>query len=185
MTYPQIGKIICKCNNDLNHIRRMAEWLKSIHVKGQFLGPTMVKAGPTLLDLKFEQLEENIDQLESYGVRNEWIGYVVTKCPKLLVMSVEEMEARICFYKEMGLNERDFGTMVFDYPKALGFFSLEEMQSKVLFWVFFFFSFLVYCCQVYSTVGYVFFSFLVCYNQIWHRTDPAWHGWEIFPAKLK
>lgn len=133
MTYPQICKIICKCNNDLNHIRRMAEWLKSIHVKGQFLGPTMVKAGPTLLDLKFEQLEENIDQLESYGVRNEWIGYVVTKCPKLLVMPVEEMEARICFYKEMGLNERDFGTMVFDYPKALGFFSLEEMQSKVLF----------------------------------------------------
>ncbi|KAF3323911.1 mTERF [Carex littledalei] len=131
MTYPQIGKIICKCNNDLNHICCMAEWLKSIHVKGQFLGPTMVKAGPTLLDLKFEQLEENIDQLERYGVRNEWIGYVVTKCPKLLVMSVEELEARICFYQEMGLNERDFGTMVFDYPKALGFFSLEEMQSKV------------------------------------------------------
>jgi mTERF domain-containing protein len=31
----------------------------------------------------------------------------------------------------MGMNENDFGTMVYDYPKALGFLSLEEMNSKV------------------------------------------------------
>ncbi|XP_028556158.1 transcription termination factor MTERF2, chloroplastic-like isoform X3 [Dendrobium catenatum] len=31
----------------------------------------------------------------------------------------------------MGMDEKDFGTMVYDYPKALGFFSLEEMNSKV------------------------------------------------------
>jgi mTERF len=156
MTYIQIGKIICACNKDLSHIRRMAEWLKSVNVKGQFLGPTMARAGPTLLNLKFEQLEDNLDFLERYGVRNEWIGYVVTKCPQLLVMSIEELDTRICFYKEMGLNERDFGTMVFDYPRALGYFSLEEMKSKVLSVAFIYFFIVVKCFRKHGMFSLVF-----------------------------
>lgn len=31
----------------------------------------------------------------------------------------------------MRMNEKDFGTMVFDYPRVLGFFTLEEMNEKV------------------------------------------------------
>ncbi|KAG0450973.1 hypothetical protein HPP92_026667 [Vanilla planifolia] len=42
-----------------------------------------------------------------------------------------EVESRVKFYMHMGMDEKDFGTMVFDYPKALGFFTLEEMNSKV------------------------------------------------------
>jgi mTERF domain-containing protein len=29
------------------------------------------------------------------------------------------------------MNEKDFGTMVFDYPRVLGYFTLEEMNQKV------------------------------------------------------
>jgi len=31
----------------------------------------------------------------------------------------------------LGMDEKDFGTMLYDYPRVLGFLSLEEMNSKV------------------------------------------------------
>ena len=35
------------------------------------------------------------------------------------------------FYLILGIDEKDFGTMVFDYPKVLGYFPMEEMNQKV------------------------------------------------------
>jgi mTERF domain-containing protein len=76
-------------------------------------------------------LEDIIGYLESCGARRDWIGYVVSRCPQLLNMSMDELETRVRFYTDMGMDEKDFGTMVYDYPGALGFLSLEEMNSKV------------------------------------------------------
>ena len=59
------------------------------------------------------------------------MGYVVGRCPELLSFSVEEVKTRVDFFLQMGMNQKDFGTMVFDYPKILGFFSFEEMEKKV------------------------------------------------------
>jgi mTERF domain-containing protein len=87
--------------------------------------------GESLMSRSFEELEEIIGYLESCGVRRDWIGHVVSRCPQLLTFSFDELQTRVRFYTDMGMNEHDFGTMVYDYPRALGFLSLEEMNSKV------------------------------------------------------
>uniref|UniRef100_A0A0E0AK21 Uncharacterized protein n=1 Tax=Oryza glumipatula TaxID=40148 RepID=A0A0E0AK21_9ORYZ len=130
MTYPQIAKVVCSSSGNLEKVRRMIKWLRSIHVKGEYLGRVLAK-GDTFLNRSFEELEEIIYYLESCGVRKDWIGHVVGRCPQLLNLSMDELETRVRFYTDMGMNDNDFGTMVYDYPKALGFFSLEEMNSKV------------------------------------------------------
>lgn len=130
MTYPQIGKVICMCSGDLTPVRHLCEWLKSIHVKGEYLGVVLVKAGP-IFDRSLETLDEIVNYLERNGVRNDWLGFVVTRCPQVLTLSMEELEFRVKFYLDMGMNGNDFGTMVFDYPRVLGFYSLEDMNSKV------------------------------------------------------
>lgn len=130
MTYPQIGKVISMCTGNLEIIRHITEWLKSIHVKGEFLGAVLVKGGSVLFR-SVDALEEIVGYLEDNGVRKDWVGHVVTRCPQVLALSMEELESRVRFYLDMGMDERDFGTMVFDYPRVLGFFSLEEMNSKV------------------------------------------------------
>ncbi|KAL5198781.1 hypothetical protein ABZP36_002293 [Zizania latifolia] len=130
MTYPQIAKVVCSCSGNLEKVRRMIKWLRSIYVKGDYLGRVLAK-GDTFFSRSFEELEEIIAYLESCGVRKDWIGYVVSRCPQLLNLSMYELETRVRFYTDMGMNEHDFGTMVYDYPKVLGFFSLEEMNSKV------------------------------------------------------
>uniref|UniRef100_A0A0A9H524 EMB2219 n=1 Tax=Arundo donax TaxID=35708 RepID=A0A0A9H524_ARUDO len=130
MTYPQIAKVICSCSGDLEKVRRMIKWLRSIYVKGEFLGRVLASGG-SFLSRNFEELEEIISYLESFGVRRDWIGYVVSRCPQLLNFSTDELETRVQFYTDMGMNEKDFGTMVYDYPRALGYLSLEEMNSKV------------------------------------------------------
>ncbi|KAL6647803.1 hypothetical protein ACP70R_015240 [Stipagrostis hirtigluma subsp. patula] len=130
MTYPQIAKVICSCSGDLEKVRRMIKWLRSIYVKGEFLGRVLAK-GESFMNRSFEELEEIIGYLESCGVRRDWIGYVVSRCPQLLNFSMDELETRVRFYTDMGMNEKDFGTMVYDYPRVLGFLSLEEMNSKV------------------------------------------------------
>ncbi|XP_058102551.1 transcription termination factor MTERF2, chloroplastic isoform X2 [Magnolia sinica] len=130
LTYPQIGKLICMTPRDLGSIRGLIEWLKSIYVKGRFLGYVLTKASGVLKH-RPEELEELVIYLENNGVRRVWMGFIVSRCPQLLSFSMEEMLSRVNFFLEMGINTKDFGTMVFDYPKALGFFSLEEMNNKV------------------------------------------------------
>nr|XP_029116306.1 transcription termination factor MTERF2, chloroplastic isoform X2 [Elaeis guineensis] len=130
MTYPRIGKVICMCSGDLLPVRRLCEWLKSIHVKGEYLGIVLVKAGP-IFDRSLDTLDEIVNYLERNGVRRDWMGFVVTRCPQVLALSMEELECRVKFYLDMGMNGNDFGTMVFDYPRVLGFYSLEDMNSKV------------------------------------------------------
>ncbi|KAJ4962145.1 hypothetical protein NE237_022084 [Protea cynaroides] len=131
LTYPQIGKFICMSCENLELIRQKIEWLKNIHVKGEFLGFTLAKAGGNILQRSTQELDEIVCYLESNGVRREWMGSVVSCCPPLLGYTKEEVKLRVNFYLDMGMNEKDFGTMVFDYPKVLGFFTLEEMKSKV------------------------------------------------------
>eukprot|EP00268_Persea_americana_P006221 TRINITY_DN12234_c0_g1_i10.p1 TRINITY_DN12234_c0_g1~~TRINITY_DN12234_c0_g1_i10.p1 ORF type:complete len:678 (-),score=96.22 TRINITY_DN12234_c0_g1_i10:456-2489(-) len=130
LTYPQIGKLICMCPGDLELIRRLVEWLKSIYVKGKFLGYVLTKADG-ILERSQDELEQIVGYLESNGVRREWVGFVVTRCPHVLSFSMDEMRTRVDFYLDMGMNKNDFGTMVFEYPKALGSFTLDEMNIKV------------------------------------------------------
>ncbi|RCV09425.1 hypothetical protein SETIT_2G027400v2 [Setaria italica] len=130
MTYPQIAKVVCACSGDLGKVRTMIKWLRSIYVKGDFLGRVLANGG-SFLNRSFEELEDIIGYLESCGVRRDWIGYVVSRCPQLLNLSMDELETRVRFYTDMGMDEKDFGTMVYDYPRDLGFLSLEEMNSKV------------------------------------------------------
>lgn len=100
-------------------------------MKGDFLGSVFTKAGENILERRTEELDEIVEYLESNGVRREWMGYVMSRCPQLLSYSMEEVKTRVAFYLDMGMNEKDFGTMVFDYPGVLGCFSLEEMNEKV------------------------------------------------------
>lgn len=131
LSYPQIGKLICLSKGDLGSIRRLAEWLKSIHVKGRFIGVALVKAGDCFLERSNEELDEIVEYLERNGVRRDWMGHVMSRCPQLLSYSLEEVTARVGFYLDMGINEKDFGTMVFDYPRVLGYYTLDEMNQKV------------------------------------------------------
>lgn len=36
------------------------------------------------------------------------------------------------FYLSVGMDKNDFGTTFFDCPKVIGYFSMEEMNQKVL-----------------------------------------------------
>ncbi|KAE8008491.1 hypothetical protein FH972_004997 [Carpinus fangiana] len=128
---PKIGKLICMSRGKIESIRRVVEWLKLIRVKGEFLGVALTKAGENILERNNDELDEIIEYLECNGVRRDWIGYVVSRCPPLLSYSLEEVRARVQFYLDMGMNEKDFGTMVFDYPRVLGQFTMEEMNEKV------------------------------------------------------
>ncbi|KAF6136282.1 hypothetical protein GIB67_042767 [Kingdonia uniflora] len=131
MTYPQIGKLIFMSCGNLESIRRLTEWLKTIYVKGMYLGVVLVKAGGGILERSTEELNEVIRYLEKNGVKREWMGFVITRCPKILSYSIEEVKSRVSFYFDLGMDEKDFGTMVFEYSKAFGFFTLKEMKCKV------------------------------------------------------
>lgn len=132
LSYPKIGKLICSTRGNLDSIRRLVEWLKSIHVKGEFLGVVLTRSGDNILERSDAELDELVEYLESTGVRRDWMGFVMSRCPELLCFSMEEVKTRVEFYMDMGMNEKDFGTMVFDCPKVLGFFTLEDMSQKVL-----------------------------------------------------
>ncbi|CAI8616937.1 unnamed protein product [Vicia faba] len=131
LSYPQIAKLVMMSRGKLESIRNRIEWLKSVHVKGDFIGEAMLKGGDNILLRSDQELDEIVECLESNGVRREWMGYVVSRCPKLLSYSLEEVKIRVQFYLDMGLDEKDFGTMVFDFPKALGNYTMEEMNRKV------------------------------------------------------
>ncbi|CAN4107545.1 unnamed protein product [Withania somnifera] len=115
LSYPQIANLICNSKGDLESIRRLAEWLKSIHVKGRFIGLVLIRAKGNILGRSLEELDEIIGYLEYKGVKRDWMGYI-----SLVQTSFD-----------MGMDEKDFGTMLFDYPKVLGYFSMEEMNQKV------------------------------------------------------
>ncbi|KZV17737.1 hypothetical protein F511_01546 [Dorcoceras hygrometricum] len=131
LSYPQIGKLICTSRGNVDSIRKLAEWLKSIHVRGRFIGVAMTRAGETVLERDLEELDEIVMYLESNGVRQDWMGYVVSRCPELLCFSMAELRTRVEFYLNMGMDKNDFGTMLFDCPKVLGHLSMEEMNKKV------------------------------------------------------
>lgn len=131
LSYPQIGKLICMSSGNLETIRGFVESLKSVNVKGRLIGVVLLKTGVNILSRKLEELDEIVWYLESNGVRKEWMGYVISRCPQLLSCSFEELKSRVGFYLDMGMNNKDFGTMVYDYPRVLGYFSFEEMNQKV------------------------------------------------------
>ncbi|XP_020529398.1 transcription termination factor MTERF2, chloroplastic isoform X1 [Amborella trichopoda] len=130
LTYPQIGKIISLSAGNLETLKTLVEWLKSIYVRGRSIGVVLAKE-EVILNRNTNELDDIIHYLETNGVRRDWTGFVISRCPKILSFTMEELKSRVNFYLELGMDEKDFGTMVFDYPKALGFFSLEEMNSKV------------------------------------------------------
>ncbi|CAI0377408.1 unnamed protein product [Linum tenue] len=109
LSYPKIAKLINMARGRLDTVKRLAVWLKTIHVKGEFLGPVLTKAGGNILERSIEELDEIVSN------------------------TMEEVRARVRFFLEMGMNEKDFGTMVFEYPRVLGYYSLEEMNQKVRF----------------------------------------------------
>ncbi|XP_078430451.1 mitochondrial transcription termination factor family protein [Wolffia australiana] len=129
LSYPQIGKTICSCAGDLQRLKFMAGWLKSIHVKGSFLGVVLSRV-ENLMNRSVEELEEIVEYLEENGVRRDWVGFVIGRCPQLLSLSMDCLEQRVDFYLKMGMSKNDFGTMVYEYPKALGFFTIDEMKEK-------------------------------------------------------
>ncbi|RDY12981.1 Transcription termination factor MTERF2, chloroplastic, partial [Mucuna pruriens] len=131
LSYPRIAKLILMSRGKPEAIRSFVEWLKSVRVKGEFLGVAMLNAGENILQRSHEELDEIVLYLESNGVRRDWMGYVISRCPQLLSYSLEEVKTRTQFYLDMGLNEKDFGTMVFDFPRVLGYYTLEEMNEKV------------------------------------------------------
>ncbi|KAL2254749.1 transcription termination factor MTERF2, chloroplastic isoform X1 [Sesamum indicum] len=131
LSYPQIGKLICASRGNLYSIRGLAEWLKSIHVKGRFIGVALTRAGGNVLERSLQELDEIVEYLESNGVRRDWMGYLVSRCPEILSFSMEQLKSRAEFYLNMGMDKNDFGTMLFDCPKVLGYLSMEEMNQKV------------------------------------------------------
>ncbi|KAG8368238.1 hypothetical protein BUALT_Bualt15G0024500 [Buddleja alternifolia] len=131
LSYPQIGKLISASRGNVDSIRRLAEWLKSIHVKGRFIGVALTRAGENVLERSVEELDEIIEYLEANGVRSDWLGYVVSRCPEILSFTMDEVKSRTDFYLSMGMDKNDFGTMLFDCPKVFGYLSMEEMNQKV------------------------------------------------------
>lgn len=131
LSYPQIGKLICASKGNLYCIRRLAEWLKTNHVNGRFIGVTLTRAGGNVLERSTEELDEIVEYLEDNGVRRDWMGYVVSRCPEILGFSMDKLRSRAEFYLNTGMDKNDFGTMLFDCPKVIGYFSMEEMNQKV------------------------------------------------------
>ncbi|KHN39784.1 hypothetical protein glysoja_020524 [Glycine soja] len=131
ISFPRIAKLILMSRGNLEAVRSFVEWLKSVYVKGEFLGVVMVNAGDNIFQRSHAELDEIVLYLESNGVRRDWMEYVISRCPQLLSYSLDEVKTRAQIYHDMGLNEKDFGTMVFDFPKVLGYYSMEEMNAKM------------------------------------------------------
>ena len=83
------------------------------------------------LERSIKELDEIVGYLERNGVKRDWMGIAMSRDPQLLSYSLEEVMARVGFYLDMGINHKDFGTMVFDYPRVLGYYTLDEMNQKV------------------------------------------------------
>ncbi|XP_011088397.1 transcription termination factor MTERF2, chloroplastic isoform X3 [Sesamum indicum] len=101
LSYPQIGKLICASRGNLYSIRGLAEWLKSIHVKGRFIGVALTRAGGNVLERSLQELDEIVEYLESNGVRRDWMGYLVA------------------YLKDFGLNNEDVGRLLAFKPQLM------------------------------------------------------------------
>lgn len=100
-------------------------------MKGRYIGVTLTRAGGNILERSIEEFHEIVEYLEENGVRKDWMGYVVSRCPELLTFSMDELRSRAEFYLNFGMNKNDFGTMLYDCPKVIGYFSMDEMNQKV------------------------------------------------------
>ena len=58
LSYPQIGKLICMSKGNLESFIRLANWLKSMHVKGRFIGHAILKGGKSVFKRGSEELDE-------------------------------------------------------------------------------------------------------------------------------
>ncbi|XP_020551651.1 transcription termination factor MTERF2, chloroplastic isoform X2 [Sesamum indicum] len=114
LSYPQIGKLICASRGNLYSIRGLAEWLKSIHVKGRFIGVALTRAGGNVLERSLQELDEIVEYLESNGVRRDWMGYLV-----LGYLSMEEMNQKVAYLKDFGLNNEDVGRLLAFKPQLM------------------------------------------------------------------
>jgi mTERF domain-containing protein len=130
LSYPRIGMLVSTVADDLEGLKLRIRWLKSIHVKGRYLGVVLMRQ-ESILRRPIEDLDDNVQFLESHGVLIDWMGFVVSHCPEILSFSMEELKCRVNFFLELGMNDNDFGTMVFEYPKVIGFFSIADMINKV------------------------------------------------------
>jgi mTERF domain-containing protein len=130
LSYPRIGMLVSTVADDLEGLKLRIRWLKSIHVKGRYLGVVLMRQ-ESILTRPIEDLDDNVQFLESHGVLIDWMGFVVSHCPEILSFSMEELKCRVNFFLELGMNDNDFGTMVFEYPKVIGFFSIADMINKV------------------------------------------------------
>ena len=74
---------------NLNSIRRLAEWLKTIYVRGRYIGVALTRAGGNILECNSQDLDEIVGYLEDNGVRKDWMGYVVSRCTEILSFSME------------------------------------------------------------------------------------------------
>ncbi|KAK9667392.1 hypothetical protein RND81_14G253000 [Saponaria officinalis] len=131
LSYPQIARLICVSKGNMRLIMELAEWLKSVHVKGRGIGIVFMRVGETIVKRSIEELDEIVLYLESKGVRRDWMGVVISRCANILAFDMEELKTRVSFYTDMGMNDHDFGTMLYDFPKVLGYFTLDEMKQKV------------------------------------------------------
>lgn len=102
-------------------------------MKGRFIGVALTRTRENILERSLEELDEIVDYLEDNGLRRDWMGYVISRCPEILSFNMEEVKFRTEFYLNMGMDRNDFGTMLFDCPKVFGYLSVEEMNQKVPF----------------------------------------------------
>ncbi|KAH9613468.1 hypothetical protein KSS87_004890 [Heliosperma pusillum] len=131
LSHPQIATLISVSKGNMGLIMKRAEWLKSVHVKGRSIGIVFMRVGEILVKRSIEELDEIVTYLESKGVRMDWMGYVISRCAEILAFDMKDLKTRVSFYTDMGMNDHDFGTMVYDYPKVLGYYTLDEMKLKV------------------------------------------------------
>ncbi|XP_057842577.1 transcription termination factor MTERF2, chloroplastic isoform X1 [Cryptomeria japonica] len=129
MSFPRIGELVSAAADDLEGLRLRVRWLKSIHVKGRYLGVVLTK-NERIIRRPIEDLDCNVQLLENSGVAMDWMGFIISHCPEILSFDIEELKCRVNFFLELGMSDKDFGTMLFEYPKVIGFFTLEDMNNK-------------------------------------------------------
>ncbi|KAK7302760.1 hypothetical protein RJT34_13656 [Clitoria ternatea] len=71
VSYPRIAKLILMARGKLESIRDFVKWLKSVHVKGEFLRVVMLNTGENILQRNHQELDEIVLYSESNVVRKD------------------------------------------------------------------------------------------------------------------